>query len=116
MALMRREPFALAAPSASGAGVGSAVQPGPRANFHGEPNLLPRNLPAAAERGSLEPGHASLPWAGGPSACRRHRRPSPGSPDYCLCPAGNPILEHEPARHPAFVSPMKFGAIADATP
>lgn len=50
MAPMRREPFALAAPSASrGWGVGPAVQPRRKSQFHGEPNLLPRNLPAAAE-------------------------------------------------------------------
>ena len=36
-----------------------------------ESYVLPRKAAAGAERGSLEPGHASLPWAGGPQACRR---------------------------------------------
>jgi len=66
MAPMRREPFALAAPSASGAGaLALGFSRDLEAISHGEPNLLPRNLPAAAERSSLEPGHASLPGLAG---------------------------------------------------
>jgi hypothetical protein len=43
-----------------------------------------------AAESSLEPGHASLGWAGGPPACRRHSAASPGSPDYCLCSPSRP--------------------------
>jgi hypothetical protein len=59
-------------------------------------------LAAAAER-SLEPGHAYLlPWVGGPSACRRLRRPRPGSPITALVRRVRLLLQNRgQERHPA---------------
>jgi hypothetical protein len=35
----------------------------------------------------------SNPWLAGRQLAAGIRRPSPGSPDYCLCSAGNQVLE-----------------------
>jgi hypothetical protein len=64
VAPMRREPFALAAPSASGAGgVGSAVQSRPRANFMGSRICFPGTSPLLPKGVHLSRGTPlSLGW------------------------------------------------------
>jgi hypothetical protein len=44
-----------------------------------------------AAESSLEPGHASLGWAGGPPACRRHSAASPGSERPRLFASSSPL-------------------------
>ena len=40
--------------------------------------------PRCCRKGLIRAGARLSPWAGGPSACRRHSAASPGSPDYCF--------------------------------
>ena len=63
MAPMRREPFALAAPSASGLGRWLAVQPRPRANFMGSRICFVGTSPLLPKRAHLSRGTPlSLGW------------------------------------------------------
>ena len=52
-----------------------------------------QELPRGCRKGLTRAGARLSPWAGGPSACRRHSAASPGSPDYCLCSACSDVLE-----------------------
>ena len=50
-------------------------------------------------KASLEPGHAYLlPWAGGPSACRRHSAATSRLNGLPFCSAGNQVLEPSGSR------------------
>jgi hypothetical protein len=85
MAPMRRGPFALAAPSASGAGALALRFSRDLEPISWGAESASQEPPRCCRKGLTRAGARLSPWAGGPSACRRHRRPSPGSPDYCLC-------------------------------
>jgi hypothetical protein len=93
MAPMRREPFALAAPSASGAGALALRFSRDLEPISWGAESASQEPPRCCRKGLTRAGARLSPWAGGPSACRRRSAASPGSPDYCLCSACNDVLE-----------------------
>src|SRR6266480_5912937 len=83
-----RTPSAFAVPGPTSSYLPTRTLPGDRSGRAGSRPLLPK--------GSLEPGHAYLlPWAGGPSACRRHSAATSRLNGLPFCSAGNQVLGAE---------------------